>query len=261
MIVTLWHYRGFIAASVRRDFHARYRASALGGLWAVINPLAQILVFTAVLAGVMRARLPGVDTTFGYSIFLTSGIITWGLFTEIVTRCTGVFVENGNLLKKQSFPRICLPAIVVTTALLNFVIILILFLGFLAMTGHLPGAPLIAMLPILAIQVTFAAGLGVLLGVANVFYRDIAPVEAIVLQFWFWLTPIIYPLSIVPPALQGFIEANPATAIARAYQDIFVASRWPDFASLAGPGLLALVAAVAGYRFFRSRSADMVDEL
>jgi lipopolysaccharide transport system permease protein len=94
-----------------------------------------------------------------------------------------------------------------------------------------------------------------------VFYRDIAPVEAIVLQFWFWLTPIIYPLSIVPPALQGFIEANPATAIARAYQDIFVASRWPDFASLAGPGLLALVAAVAGYRFFRSRSADMVDEL
>lgn len=261
MISALWDYRGFIAASVRRDFHARYRASALGGLWAIVNPLAQILVFTAVLAGVMRARLPGVDTTFGYSIFLTAGIISWGLFTETVTRCTGVFVENGNLLKKQSFPRICLPAIVVATALINFVIILALFLAFLALTGQLPGLPLLGVVPLIAIQTILATGLGVLLGVANVFYRDVTPGIAIVLQFWFWLTPIIYPLSIVPPAMQGFIEANPATAIARGYQDIFVLNRWPDWPSLAGPALLALVAAMAGFRFFRTRAGDMVDEL
>ncbi len=261
MFLALWRYRGFILASVRREFEARYRVSMLGGLWAILNPVAQIAVYTVVLSGVMQARLPGVASGFGYSIYLCAGVITWGLFGEIVSRTTNVFVENGNLLKKLSFPRTCLPAAVVVSALLNFAIVFGLFLLFLAAVGEFPGWPLIALLPVLAIQMLFATGLGVLLGVANVFYRDTAQGVGIALQFWFWLTPIVYPLSIVPAQFHGFIQANPMTGIAGAYQDILLRGQWPQWQALVPALLLAALSGAGAMLFFRRRSGEMVDEL
>ena len=93
--------------------------------WAVINPLAMITVYTVIFSQIMRAKLPNIDSTFAYSIYLCAGIITWGLFSEIVNKGQNVFIDNANLLKKISFPRLCLPVIVVTTALINFSIIFI----------------------------------------------------------------------------------------------------------------------------------------
>lgn len=261
MLLALWNYRGFVLASVRREFEARYRVSMLGGLWAILNPVAQIAVYTLVLSEVMQARLPGVETGFAYSIYLCAGIITWMLFAEIISRSTNVFVENGNLLKKLSFPRICLPATVVVSALLNFAIVFGLFLLFLVFVGKFPGGPLLALLPVLAIQVLFAAGLGVMLGVANVFYRDTAQGVGIALQFWFWLTPIVYPLVIVPARFQGFIEANPMTGLIGAYQDILLKQQWPEWQRLLPALVLAVLVVAGAMRFFRRRSGEMVDEL
>ena len=261
MLLALWNYRAFVLASVRREFEARYRASILGGFWAIANPIAQIAVYTLVLSEVMQARLPGVDTAYGYSIFLCAGIIPWLMFSEIVSRSTNVFVENGNLIKKLSFPRICLPATVVGSALLNFAIVFGLFLAFLLVTGRLPSTPLIALPAVVAIQVLLAAALGVLLGVANVFYRDTAQAVAIFLQFWFWLTPIVYPLAIVPERFHPIIEANPMTGVIVAYQDILLAQRWPDWIRLLPALSAAVIVAAIAMRFFRRRSGEMVDEL
>jgi lipopolysaccharide transport system permease protein len=261
MLLALWNYRGFVLASVRREFEARYRASLLGAFWAVANPLAQIAVYTLVLSEVMHARLPGVDTAYAYSIYLCAGIIPWLLFSEIVSRSTNVFVDNGNLLKKLSFPRICLPATVVGSALLNFAIVFGLFVVFLAFTGRLPGAPLLALVPIIAIQVLLASGLGVLLGVANVFYRDTAQGVGIVLQFWFWLTPIVYPLAIVPERFHPVIEANPMTGLIGAYQDVLLKQQWPDWVGLLPALSLGVIVSAIAMRFFRRRSGEMVDEL
>lgn len=261
MLYALWKYRGFVLASVRREFESRYKVSLLGGVWAILNPLAQIAVFTAVLSGVMKARLPGIEDTFGYSIYLCAGIITWGLFAEIIVRGTSVFVENANLLKKLSFPRICLPAVVVLSSSLNFAIVFALFLVFLLAVGRFPGVELLGVLPILAIQVLLATGLGVVLGAANVFFRDVAQGVGIALQFWFWLTPIIYPMSIVPDGLKDIIRANPTTAIAIGYHDILLRHQWPDWSSLAPAAVFAVLVTFAGMRFFRRRSGEMVDEL
>lgn len=261
MLLALWNYRGFVLASVRREFEARYRVSILGGFWAILNPVAQIAVYTVVLSGVMQARLPGVEMGFAYSIYLCAGVITWGLFAEIVSRTTNVFVENANLLKKLSFPRICLPATVVVSSLLNFAIVFGLFLLFLAVLGRLPGLPILALLPVLVIQVLFATGLGVLLGVANVFYRDTAQGVGIALQFWFWLTPIVYPLEIVPAEFQGFIQANPMAGIANAYQDILLKNQWPEWLRMVPALVLAVLAGPFAMWFFRRRSGEMVDEL
>ena len=113
MLKSLWAYRGFILGSVKREFQLKYRNSLLGAAWTVLNPLAMIVVYTVIFSEVMRARLPGVGGTYAYSIYLCAGILTWGLFAEIVGRCQTMFIENANLLKKISFPRMCLPVIIV----------------------------------------------------------------------------------------------------------------------------------------------------
>src|SRR3546814_999156 len=115
----LWSYRGFILGSVKREFQSKYRNSLLGAAWTVLNPLAMILVYTVIFSQIMRAKLPGIDSTFAYSIYLCAGLLTWGLFAEIVGRSQNVFLEHANLLKKLSFPRLCLPVTLVLSSLVN----------------------------------------------------------------------------------------------------------------------------------------------
>ena len=134
----IYRFRGFVLGSVKREFAVRYRNSMLGGAWLVLQPLAQIVVFTVVFAQVMKARLPGVEGTFAYGIFLCAGLLTWGLFAEIVNRCQTVFLDHANLLKKLNFPRISLPVIVILSACANFAIIFGLFTLFLAGFRELP---------------------------------------------------------------------------------------------------------------------------
>jgi len=135
----LYQYKGFILGSVKREFQSKYQNSLLGAAWTVLNPLAMIIVYTVIFSQIMRAKLPGIDSTFAYSIYLCAGVLTWGLFAEIVTRAQNTFLEHANLLKKLSFPRLCLPVIVVANALLNFSIVFGLFSIFLLSSGNFPG--------------------------------------------------------------------------------------------------------------------------
>ena len=189
--------RDFIFASIRREFELKYRNSLLGALWTVLNPLAMIVIYTLVFSKIMQARLPGLEGAYAYSIYLCAGILFWGVFSEIALRAQGVFLEQAHLLKKINFPRLCLPAIVVGSGLINFLIIFTLFLVVLVLVDALPGMELLALIPVLGITVWFAIALGVVLGILNVFFRDVGHFFGVVLQFWFWLTPIIYPASIL----------------------------------------------------------------
>lgn len=258
----LWSYRGFILGSVKREFQARYQSSILGAAWTVLNPLSMIFIYTLIFSQLMQAKLPGVDSAFGYSIYLCAGVLTWGLFTEIVTRSTGVFIDNANLLKKLNFPRICLPMVVVLGALVNFAIAYGLFMIFLLLTGNLPTWPLLGLIPLLVIQLVFSIGFGMVAGILNVFFRDVAQALGIVLQFWFWLTPIVYPSSIVPAWLRLFIvDLNPMASLIGGYQTIFVSGNWPNGFVLIVPLLLGLMLCTLGVHLFLAHANDMVDEL
>lgn len=257
----LWAYRGFILGGVKREFQLKYRNSLLGAAWTVLNPLAMIAVYTLIFSQVMRARLPGLDSTFAYSIYLCAGILTWGLFAEITSRAQTIFLENANLLKKLSFPRLTLPITVVASAVVNFAIVFGLFTAFLVATGNFPGVAYAALLPVLAIHIAFALGLGICLGVLNVFFRDVGQFFGIFLQFWFWLTPIVYPPSVVPEAWRPVLELNPLAQLARAYQGILVAGQWPHWQSLWPVSVIALLLCALALRLFRKRSGEMVDEL
>lgn len=257
----VWRYRGFIVGSVRREFQVRYRGSMLGAAWNVLNPLAMIAVYTIVFSRLMQAKLPGVDSTFAYSIYLCAGILSWGLFTEIVTRGQNVFLENANLIKKLSFPRICLPVVVVLSATLNFAIIFGLFTAFLLVTGNFPGMVFLALVPVLAVQVAFSIGLGVTLGVLNVFFRDVGHFFGIVLQFWFWLTPIVYSQAILPEGVRPWMAWNPMAPVVTAYQNVLVNGAWPLWRSLLPVTVLSLLLCIFAIRLFQKRSGEMVDEL
>ena len=258
----LWGYRGFVIGSVKREFQSKYRNSLLGAAWTVLNPLAMILVYTVIFSQVMKARLPGVDSAFAYSIYLCAGLLTWGFFAEIVGRAQNVFIEHANLMKKLSFPRMTLPIIVVLNAGLNFAITIGLFLAFLVATGNWPGSAVLAAAPVLGIQVAFAIGLGVTLGVLNVFFRDVGQFFGIALTFWFWLTPIVYPATILPERARGLlIGLNPMAPIIAAYQGIFVAGDWPDWSSLVMPAVAASLLCWLGLHLFRRHAGEMVDEL
>lgn len=257
----LWAFRMFILGSVKREFQLKYRNSLFGAAWTIINPLALILVYTVIFSQVMQAKLPGVDNDLAYSVYLCAGVLTWGLFAEIVGRAQNVFIENANILKKVCFPKVCLSVIVILNSLVNFLIIFSLFLAFLVLSGFWPGWPVLAVIPVLIIELIFAIGLGVSVGVLNVFFRDVGQFFGIFLQFWFWFTPLVYPINILPDDIKPLIFLNPMYSIVDAYQGIFVSQKWPDWTGLSYPLILGVLVCMLGLRLFRMHSAEMVDEL
>ena len=257
----LWAYRGFIIGSIKREFQSKYRNSLLGAVWAVLNPLAMIVVYTVIFAEIMKAKLPGVNSTFAYSIYLCAGTLTWGLFAEIVGRGQNVFLDNANLLKKLCFPRLCLPVVIVGNAIINFAITFGLFTGFLLLSGSFPGIQFIALIPLLIILILFSIGLGITLGVLNVFFRDVGQFFGIFLSFWFWLTPIVYPASILSEGMQDFLIWNPMTGLIGAFQTVLVFGAWPNWESLWPISILAVFFCFTGLSLFRKHVGEMVDEL
>ena len=261
MLRGLWAYRGFVLGSVKREFQAKYSNAMLGALWSLLSPLAMIVVYTLIFSQVMGNRLQGVSSTFGYSIYLCAGVLTWGLFAEIVARAQTMFIDQANLLKKVSFPRICLPVIATLNALVNFGIIFGLFTLFLLASRTFPGPVFFTIFPVLLVQLLLALGIGMIAGVLNVFFRDVGQFVTIAMQFWFWLTPIVYPASILPEAVRPVLVYNPMAAVVAAHQAILVEGRLPDWNALIPALLMALLLCILGMRLFRKRSGEMVDEL
>jgi lipopolysaccharide transport system permease protein len=262
MFRSLWEYRGFILANVRREFRQRYTNSLLGGLWAVLNPLTMIVIYTVIFAGIMRPRLAGQeDNLFAYSIYLCAGVLTWGAFADMVGRMQGVFIQYGNLIKKSNFPRSCLPLIVALAVLIDFAIVLTLYLVFLLVTCNFPGWVLLAFPVVFLIQLAFGLGLGLLTATLNVFFRDVGQFVGVVLQFWFWLTPIIYSASVLPEALRDWLWLNPMYPLIAAYQGIFLHHAWPDWSSLIGVAIGSLALLLLSGRLFLKLAGEIVDEL
>lgn len=261
MLRDLWSYRGFIYGAVRREFQSRYLRTQFGMFWVVAHPLALILIYTLIFAEIMRPSLPGHDSAFAFSVYLCSGVITWGLFSEMLGRSVNIFVENAGLLKKVSFPKLCLPIIVVLSSWVHFAVVMGIFLVVLAFIGSFPGWVVLAFVPVVLIQTCLAVGLGILLATINTFYRDVAQAVGVVLQFWFWLTPIVYAPAIIPEKAQAVLAWNPIWPLIRAYQGIFLDAKLPDWSSMVYPTTLALALIVLGIFAFHRLQGEIADEI
>jgi lipopolysaccharide transport system permease protein len=261
MLKGLWAYRGFVLSSIKNEFVTRFARSKLGGFWMILQPLSQVLIYALILSAVLSAKLPGIESQYAYAIYLTAGFLGWMLFSEIINRCLNLFIEQGNLMKKMKFPKITLPTIVVGSALLNNVMLLVAILVVFAALGHFPTVQIL-WLPVLTIaMVALALGLGLVLGILNVFIRDIGQAVPILLQVAFWFTPIVYPVNIIPERLQQLVAFNPIYPIIRGYHDVLVYGQAPHLGQVMLIMTIGLVILAFGLFLFRRASAELVDAL
>lgn len=245
---------------VKRDFHGRYAGSVLGLVWSLVQPLWLLLLFTFVFDTVLRIPLIG-QRTDNFAVFLFAGLLPWMAIHEGVSRGATSITDNSPLVKKLTFPAWILVLATVLGALLHEAIAIAVFAAVLVALGQLAPGGLPLLLVALPLQVSLALGLGLLLAAANVFFRDVAQVQGLVFNAWFYLTPIVYPLSLVPERLQGLVLFNPLTALVELYRQALLGG---TLELPPGTGTLAVSAIgvlICGAWLFRRLAPGFVDEI
>lgn len=261
LFLSLWAYRHFLVNSIWNDFKSRFVRSRLGAAWIVFQPLSQVLIYAFILSNLLSAKVPGISNTYGYAIYLMSGLLAWNLFSEVLDRCIKVFVANANAIKKVNFPRVTLPIIEVGAAVTNNLILFAVMIVIFFVLGHPPGWSFLLILLMIPIIAMFAMGLGIFLGVVNVFIRDVEQVTPIVLQVLFWLTPIVYPANIIPEKFMQWMRLNPVYQFVDFYHQVIVQSLVPSFAGVLLVGAIGAAFSLIALIVFRRAGPDMVDVL
>lgn len=264
-IVDLYQYRELIRNLVVRDLKVRYKNSVLGMLWSLLNPILMTLVFTVVFT----LMLPG--TTENYPVFFLAGFLPWSYLAASLGGSTSSIVGNASLIKKVFFPREILPLSGVLSNLVNFLIALIVLFGMiLIFRTRLSATVLLLPLLILA-QTLLILGLAFFLSMANVFYRDTQHILTVVLQAWFFLTPIFYPITILPQSaeilgmtvnIQLWVRRlNPMASLVASYRDVLYYGGPTGFDFFFRTFITCVVIFVIGYLVFYRFSSLFGEEL
>ncbi len=212
----IWRYRELLAGLVRKELKVKYKNSALGFLWSMLNPALYLVVFYVVFVKILRAGIPE------FAIYLLSGLLVWNLFSTSLAAATGSVVGNSAIVKKVAFPREILALASVGAGLVHFFLQATVLLGALAVFQHAPSLPYMALLPLaLVTLLLFAAALGVLLAAVNVYARDTEHLLELALLAWFWMTPIVYQYQLAARGLgenTWIYRLNPITPIVLTFQ-------------------------------------------
>jgi len=259
--------RGLLAQLVLRDIRVRYRYTAIGVLWAVLEPLALMLVLSFVFSFVLadRASFAKDASALPFTVFLLTGLVFWQFTSSSLTHAAASILDNRNLVKKIRFPREVLPLSALGYPLVNLTVgVLILFGLHLALGGG-AHASLLWIPAIFAVQLLLTAGLALLLSCGNVHYRDVGYILSVALLLGFYATPIFYPASLVETAalpgwLAGLYHANPMVGLIESYR-VALQGQAPQTAMLAWPALAALLSLVCGLITFRCLSPTLSDHL
>ena len=260
-LISILLYRNFIYSSVKRDLVAMFARSKLGGLWIVINPLAQVLIYALILSNILSAKLPGIDNKYAYAIYLMAGFLAWNLFSDLINRGTNMFVSNAGILQKMSFPKITLPCISVGSSVVNNFLLFATMIVIFLVLGHGFTLQVLWLIPLTALVALLGVSIGLIVGVLNVFMRDIGNFMAIILQVWMWFTPIVYPESIIPEEYRGLLMMNPMYPIVDAYHNVLLYGTAPSLDVLLYIGVLSLFLLGFGLFLFKKANAEMVDVL
>ncbi len=268
----LFGYRELIENLVIRDLKVRYKNSVLGFLWSLLNPLLLMLVFTIVFT----VMLPNM-TIPKYPVFLLAGLLPWNLFSASVQTAVNSITQNGHLIKKVYFPREILPIATVASNLANFLLALPVLL-IMVVAFDIPLTVWLVYLPVvILVQVVFTVGIALILATLNVFYRDTSVIMEVLMQAWFFVTPVFYPVDLLPewqmvlgislPVRRLVYIANPMASIIATYRSIIYGftngsppapPAWDFFSRTAVTAVLVLV---VGYFFFTRYSHRFGEEV
>ncbi len=207
-------YKYLLYQLTQREIKARYKQSVIGYSWVLINPLAQLVVYTFVFS--MVFRFPTNDIP--YTIFLFAALLPWTLFQNSITTATQSLVVNASLLKKIVFPREVIPYSIVLSKIVDFLFSAVVFLIFVVFFDVRLAWTSLYFIPILGVQIVLTTGLSLLLAAANLFYRDIQYLANLILMLWMYMTPIVYPVSMVPERFVWVYKLNPMVGIIEGYR-------------------------------------------
>ncbi|QSZ27762.1 ABC transporter permease [Aceticella autotrophica] len=251
----LYEYREMLFSMVKKDLRTRYRGSFLGFLWTFVNPLLQLIVYSIVFSTIMRMNI------YNFAMFLFVALLPWIFFSTSITQSTTIMMANSNLVKKIYFPRIILPISVALTGFMNMIFgFVIVFIALIIFKIQLSAS--IILLPIVMInELLFVIGLNIVFSALNIFFRDLEHILGIITMAWFYLTPIIFPVTMIPDKYLKLFFLNPMTSIILPYRDILYYGLWPSKKSLLLVFLMSLCFDIFAFIFFDRLQRRFAEEI
>jgi ABC-type polysaccharide/polyol phosphate export permease len=250
-LVDLFRYRDLLLILTANITKTRYRRSAIGVAWTLLNPLATMGVLTFAFSHVFRFSLAS------YPVYVLTGLICWNFFAQTTTHAMNTMIWGSGLLKRVYLPRAIFTAASIGNGVLNLALALIPLAAIMLAVRH-PVSPVCLFVPVaVALLVLFAFGVALLVSTFAALWVDVAEMYGVILQMWFFLTPVMYPETILPPGLRRFLELNPMVHLLRLFRAPLYDGELPSLAALALGAAIALATVVAGWLVFAARSEEL----
>jgi ABC-type polysaccharide/polyol phosphate export permease len=246
-LVELWHYRDLLRLLVTNSIKTRYKRSTLGVVWTLLNPLLSTLVLTIAFQQLMRFNVEN------YTIYLLVGLLFWTFFSQTTTTSMNTLVWGSNLLKRIYVPRTIFAVSVVGNGLINYLLSLIP-LGLIMLFMHQPFSPTLLLLPFaILLMAMFTLGLSLFISTLAVYFVDVIDIYNVLLQALFYLTPIIYPISIIPEQFVFIVLLNPMTTMVELFRALIYYGELPTLAITLGSIGLSVVSLLVGWWVFTKK--------
>lgn len=252
----LWERRELLYFLMWRDIKVRYKQTALGAAWAVIQPLVTMLIFTYFFGKLAKVPTDGVP----YPIFFYTGLLLWTFFANGVNSGANSLIGNSNLITKVYFPRLIIPSAAVGAGLLDFAIASVLLIGLLVYYGFPVTSGYLMLLPLVGLTTVLALGVGIWFSALNVKYRDVRYALPFLIQIWLFVSPIIYPSSLVPDEWRWVMWLNPVTGVVEAFRASLFGRPflWAGLAYSCGFSLVMLAYASYAFRRMERSFAELI---
>jgi len=251
----IWNYRELLYFLTKRDIKVRYKQTVLGGLWAVIQPAFTMLVFTLFFGRLAKMPSDGLP----YPIFVYAALLPWTYFANAVSASGNSLVGSANLITKVYFPRIVVPASAALAGLLDFFIALFVLGALMIYYQFVPGWGILLFPFLVALTFLCAVGVGLWLSALNVQYRDIRYAIPFLIQVWLFVSPVIYPMSLVKGNYQWLLALNPMGGVIHAYRASLLGHQPIDWSLLALSALIIVALFLGGLYYFRRMEKVFAD--
>jgi lipopolysaccharide transport system permease protein len=254
-LVELWEHRELLYFFAWRDIKARYAQTALGASWAIVQPLATMIIFTVVFSYWAKMPSDGVP----YPAFAYAALLPWTLLAKSLERSSNAVVAESNLIKKVYFPRLIIPIGATLAGLMDFIVAFVVLLGILLWYGIMPTWGVLTIPLFVAMTVLASLSVSLWLSALNVKYRDVAGTVPLLSQLWMYASPVVYPLSLVPPQWQALYSMNPMVGVIEGFRWALLGKAMPDPMVLIVSGGVTLLAFLGGIVFFKRTEATFSD--
>jgi lipopolysaccharide transport system permease protein len=242
----LWNYRELLFSFTERDIKIRYKQTALGFLWAIIQPLFMMIIFTVFFGRLAKIPSEGIP----YPLFVLAALLPWTLFAEGLTRSTNSMITNAGIMTKVYFPRLIMPISGILSPLVDFTVSLSILIAMMAYYGFVPTLNVIFLPLFILLALATSLGIGLWLSALNVKYRDFQYTIPFLIQLWLFASPVVYPASLVPESVRFLYGLNPMAGVIEGFRWALLGTEMPSAMILVSVGVV-VVLIISGAFYFR----------